>query len=149
MKRTNATTNTPANTNLRNNNNILATYNNPTFRIKIQYPPSWEKVEEKSHGDTSSYQGSSSDKEVVKFRSPLEDQLDKYQESLIISVHILHHNSIADLLKIFNNPTSQEFGYIVLFFYALLHYLQNYQILNLLNQNHLKLFYQVVMLTIK
>jgi hypothetical protein len=95
MKRTNATTNTPANTNLRNNNNSLATYNNPTFRIKIQYPPSWEKVEEKSHGDTSSYQGSSSDKEVVKFRSPLEVQLDKYQESLIISVHILHHNSIA------------------------------------------------------
>jgi hypothetical protein len=108
MKRTNATTNTPANTNLRNNNNSLATYNNPTFRIKIQYPPSWEKVEEKSHGDRSSYQGSSSDKEVVKFRSPLEDQLDKYQESLIISVHILHHNSIADLLKIFDNATSQR-----------------------------------------
>ena len=51
MKRTSATTNTPANTHLRNNNNSLATYNNPTFRIKIQYPPSWEKVEEKSHGD--------------------------------------------------------------------------------------------------
>ena len=109
MKRTNATSNTPANTNLRNNNNnSFATYNNPTFRIKIQYPPSWEKVEEKSHGDRSSYQGSSSDKEVVKFRSPLEDQLDKYQESLIISVHILHHNSIADLLKIFDNATSQR-----------------------------------------
>jgi hypothetical protein len=107
-KRTNATANTPPNTNLRNNNNSLATYNNPTFRITIQYPPSWEKVEEKSHGDRSSYQGSSSDKEVVKFRSPLEDQLDKYQESLIISVHILHHNSIADLLKIFDNPTSQR-----------------------------------------
>jgi hypothetical protein len=100
-------------------------------------------------GDTSSYQGSSSDKEVVKFRSPLEDQLDKYQESLIISVHILHHNSIADLLKSSITLLLKEFGYIVLFFYALLLYLQNYQILNLLNQNHLKLFYQVVMLHIK
>src|SRR5919198_3374337 len=86
MKIINNAATDPVNTKLliSNDNNFLS-YQNRAFGIMIQYPSSWEKIEEEGkegeHQDRSIPNRDSSDKRVVEFISPLEHSSDKYQET--------------------------------------------------------------------
>ena len=107
-----------------NNHSNFLSYQNKAFGIAIQYPSTWQKVDEESHekgkeeaekqyhvgGNTmlSLPDEASSDEPIVELVSPLEDFSDKYQESLSISVHKLHTRNIGDDFGLFDKPTSQK-----------------------------------------
>jgi eukaryotic-like serine/threonine-protein kinase len=103
----------PVNTKLliSNDNNFLG-YQNRAFGIMIQYPSSWEKIEEEGkegeHHDRGIPNQVSSDERVVEFISPLERSSDKYQETLSISVHSLHTKNIGEFFGLFDKPMSQK-----------------------------------------
>jgi hypothetical protein len=112
-KITNVSTTSPANTKLLINSGNLFSYQNRAFGIVIQYPSSWEKVEEEGakeagHHDSNIPSQVTSDRQIVEFKSPLEGSSDKYQEALTISVHNLHPKNIGKFFELFDKPTSQK-----------------------------------------
>ena len=111
-KITNISTTSPVNAKLLISNGNLLSYQNRAFGIIIQYPSSWEKIEEEDkgveHHDSSIPDQAASDQQVVEFISPLEGSSDKYQEALSISVHNLHPKNIGEFFGLFDKPTSQK-----------------------------------------
>ena len=107
-----------------NNHSNFLSYQNKAFGIAIQYPSTWQKVDEESHekgkeeAEKQYHVGgnsmlslpdeASSDEPIVELVSPLEDFSDKYQETLSISVHKLHTRNIGDDFGLFDKPTSQK-----------------------------------------
>ncbi|MFZ0329536.1 MAG: hypothetical protein WAL66_19765 [Nitrososphaeraceae archaeon] len=91
---------TPVNKKLVSHNEDFAIYKNSAFGIIMQYPLNWEKMEGDDDQD-------SSDKQVVKFISPMKDHSDKYPPSLTVSIHSMHHDNIKDFFGLFDKPTSQ------------------------------------------
>jgi serine/threonine-protein kinase len=114
MKIINTAATNPVNTNTKlliSNDNFLS-YQNHAFGIMIQYPSSWEKIEEQGkegeHHDRPTPDQASSEEQVVEFVSPLERSSDKYQEALSISIHTLHTKNIGEFFGLFDRPTSQK-----------------------------------------
>lgn len=66
----------------------------------MQYPLNWEKMEGDDDQD-------SSDKQVVKFISPMKDHSGKYPPSITVFIHSMHHDNIKDFFGLFDKPTSQ------------------------------------------
>jgi hypothetical protein len=111
------------NNNNSNNSNFLS-YQNKAFGIAIQYPSTWQKVDEESHEKGKGEAGkehqiggnsmlslpdqASADEPMVEFVSPIEDSSDKYQETLSTSVHKLHTRNIGEDFGLFDKPTSQK-----------------------------------------
>jgi hypothetical protein len=107
-----ATTTDPVDTKILTSNDNFLSYQNRTFGIMIQYPSSWEKIEEEGkegeYRDRSISNQGSSDEQVVEFISPLEDSSDKYHEALSISLHSLHTKNIGEFFGFFDKPASQK-----------------------------------------
>ena len=107
-----ATTTDPVDTKILTSNDNFLSYQNRAFGIMIQYPSSWEKIEEEGkegeYRDRSISNQASSDEQVVEFISPLEDSSDKYHEALSISLHSLHTKNIGEFFGFFDKPASQK-----------------------------------------
>jgi hypothetical protein len=98
MKNSNALANS-VDTKSTTDNSKFLTYKNFAFGILIQYPSTWGKVEPEDES-VRRFSDDSSDKQIVEFKSPLDESPDKHQVSLSISVHNLHHSNLVNLITI-------------------------------------------------